>query len=55
MTETTGDAPHTARDAGVEATHRLIEAVVEADSRMRRRLDFVSEAIFEVDGLGALV
>ncbi len=55
MTETTGGAPHIARDAGVEATQRLIEAVVEADSRMRRRLDFVSEAIFEVDGLGALV
>ena len=35
----------------MEATHRLIEAVVDADSRMRRRLDFVSEAIFEVDGL----
>ena len=49
------DAPRTTGEVNVEATHRLIEAVVDADERMRRRLDFTSEAIFETDLDGRLV
>lgn len=49
------DAARTPREVGVEATHRLIEAVVDADERMRRHVDFVSDAIFETDEDGRLL
>ncbi len=42
-------------DLGVEVTHRLVEALVESEQRMRRRLDQISEVVFETDVSGRLV
>ncbi len=47
--------PTLATDLHVEATHRLIEALVESENRMRRRVELLSEAVFEVDADGRLV
>ena len=38
-----------AHDLHVEATYRLTEALVEAENRMRRRIELLSEAVFETD------
>ena len=42
-------------DLHVEATHRLTEALVEAENRMRRRIELLADVIFETDGDGLLV
>ncbi len=44
-----------ATDLHVEATYRLTEALVEAENRMRRRVELLSEVVFEADPSGALV
>lgn len=44
-----------ATDLHVEATYRLTEALVEAENRMRRRIEFLSEVVFETDASGALI
>ncbi len=38
-----------ARDVQVEATQRLMEALVEAENRMARRVQILSEVVFELD------
>lgn len=42
-------------DLHVEATQRLTEALVESEHRMRRRVEVLSEVVFETDGDGQLV
>jgi len=49
------DDPLLATDLHVEATYRLTEALVQAENRMRRRIELLSEVIFETDATGALV
>lgn len=44
-----------ATDLHVEATYRLTEALVEAENRMRRRVELLSEIVFETNATGALV
>ena len=36
-----------ATDLHIEATHRLTEALVLSEQRMRRRIDLLSEVVFE--------
>ncbi len=38
-----------AHDLHVEATYRLTEALVEAENQMRRRIELLSEVVFETD------
>ncbi|MEY4174074.1 MAG: hypothetical protein RI900_1239 [Actinomycetota bacterium] len=47
--------PGLATDLHVEATNRLIEALVDAEKRMRRRIELLSDAVFETDSAGAMV
>jgi PAS domain S-box-containing protein len=47
--------PQLAADLHVEATYRLTEALVQAEIRMRRRIELLSEIIFETDAKGSLV
>ena len=54
------DSPHNeaallATDLHVQATYRLTEALVESENRMRRRVELLSEIVFETDRSGALV
>jgi len=42
-------------DLHVEATYRLTEALVDAEARMRRRVELLSEVVFETDAAGCLV
>lgn len=49
------DDPLLVTDLHVEATYRLTEALVESENRMRRRLELLSEVIFETDSAGRLV
>jgi two-component system sensor histidine kinase/response regulator len=44
-----------ATDLHVEATYRLTEALVASEKRMRRRVEMLSEAVFETDPQGRLV
>ena len=44
-----------AADLHVEGTYRLTEALVESENRMRRRLDLLTEVVFETDSSGSLV
>ena len=44
-----------AKDLHVEATYRLTEALVLSEQRMRRRIDLLSEVVFETDSQGRLV
>lgn len=44
-----------ATDLHVEATSRLVEALVESENRMRRRVELLADAIIETDAEGALV
>ena len=44
-----------ATDIHVEATSRLTEALIEAENRMRRRIQILSEIVFETDATGKLV
>ena len=44
-----------ATDIHVEATSRLTEALIEAENRMRRRIQILSEIVFETDASGNLV
>jgi PAS domain S-box-containing protein len=47
--------PLLAADLHVEATYRLTEALVQAENRMRRRIELLTEIIFETDSGGVLV
>ncbi|MBP8019385.1 MAG: PAS domain-containing protein, partial [Hylemonella sp.] len=42
-------------DLQVAATHQLLEALVESEGRMRRRLELLSEVVFELDTKGQIV
>ena len=42
-------------DLHVQATYRLTEALVESENRMRRRIDLLSEIVFETDANGRFV
>lgn len=42
-------------DLHVEATSRLLEALVESESRMQRRIKLLSEVVFEIDLAGTIV
>ena len=44
-----------AKDLHVQATYRLTEALVLSEQRMRRRIDLLSEVVFETDPHGKLV
>ncbi len=44
-----------ATDLHVQATYRLTEALVESENRMRRRIEMLSEIVFETDPSGGLV
>ncbi len=44
-----------ATDLHIEATYRLTEALVESENRMRRRVELLSEIVFETNQSGALV
>ena len=51
------DAPSSslATDLHVEATSRLMEALIESENRMRRRVELLADAVFETDRDGLLV
>ena len=49
------DNAQLATDLHVEATYRLTEALVESENRMRRRVELLSEVVFETDARGAFV
>jgi len=56
MTGGTGpDRPADADDLHLKATYRLTEALVAAERRMRRRVEMMSEVLFETDPGGRLV
>jgi len=42
-------------DLHVEATYRLTEALVESEARMRRRVELLTEIVFETDAAGRIV
>ncbi len=42
-------------DLQVQATNRLIEALFESEARMRRRINLLSEVVFELDQAGLIV
>jgi diguanylate cyclase (GGDEF)-like protein/PAS domain S-box-containing protein len=42
-------------DLQVAATHQLLEALVESEGRMRRRVDLLSEVVFELDSDARIV
>ena len=50
-----GGGPVPATDLHIEATYRLTEALVAAEKRMRRRVEMLSEAVFESDADGHIV
>ena len=50
-----GDARSVAADLHVQATYRLTEALVASENRMRRRIELLSEIVFETDAQGVLV
>ena len=49
------DSSELAKDLHVEATYRLTEALVLSEQRMRRRIDLLSEVVFETDHQGHLI
>ncbi len=49
------DAGSLATDLHVEATNRLVEALVESENRIRRRLELLADVVFETDADGCLV
>ncbi len=55
MTDPTADPRTLTTDLHVEATYRLTEALVEAEKRMRRRVELLHDVVFETDGSGRLV
>ena len=46
------DTPGLATDLHIEATYRLTEALVEAETRMRRRVELLAEIVFETVAAG---
>jgi len=54
-TVSTHDESTLATDLHVEATYRLTEALVQAGAQMRRRVELLSEVVFETDAAGCLV
>ena len=55
MTEGTDADQLLATDLHVEATSRLMEALVESENRMRRRVELLADAVVETDADGDLV
>ncbi len=49
------ESPSLSTDLHVEATQRLTEALIEAENRSRRRIELLSEVVFETDGNERLV
>lgn len=49
------ESPSLSTDLHVEATQRLTEALIEAENRSRRRIELLSEVVFETDGTERLV
>ena len=49
------DQSSLATDLHVEATSRLMEALIESENRMRRRVELLADAVFETDADGHLV
>jgi len=49
------DQSSLATDLHVEATSRLMEALIESENRMRRRVELLADAVFETDADGLLV
>jgi PAS domain S-box-containing protein len=49
------DDPGVTHDLQVEATQRLMEALVESENRMTRRVQILSEIVFEIDAQQRLV
>jgi two-component system sensor histidine kinase/response regulator len=49
------ETPSLKTDLHVEATQRLTEALIEAENRSRRRIELLSEVVFETDGNECLV
>ena len=47
--------PQLAADLHIQATYQLTEALVESENRMRRRIELLSEIVFETDQNGILV
>jgi two-component system, sensor histidine kinase and response regulator len=47
--------PVSSTDLHVEATQRLVEALVESETRMRERIELLSEVVFEVAADGSLM
>jgi len=43
-----------ANDIHIQATYRLTEALVASEKRMRRRIELLSEVVFEIDADGKL-
>ena len=41
-------------DIHIQATYRLTEALVSSEKKMRRRIELLTEIVFEMDALGAL-
>ena len=50
-----GESPSLSTDLHVEATQRLTDALIEAENRSRRRIELLSEVVFETDGNERLV
>jgi PAS domain S-box-containing protein len=44
-----------ATDLHIEATYRLTEALADAENKMRRRVEHLSEVVFELDAVGCIV
>jgi len=55
MTGEHEETPSLSTDLHVEATQRLTEALIEAENRSRRRIELLSEVVFETDGNERLV
>ena len=51
----TADDQLLATDLHIQATYRLTEALVEAEARMRRRVELLTEVVFETDADGKFV
>ncbi len=55
LNESKRTEPESVAEHHVESTQRLIEALVDSEQRMRRRIELLSDAVFESDGHGRLV
>jgi PAS domain S-box-containing protein len=55
MSEELTDPATLATDLHVEATSRLMEALIESENRMRRRVEMLADAVLETDAGGLIV